>query len=160
MEPDSVNRLVEEAEELRKEVLSCFSGDPPEKIKYLFGDTSFFFQEEALAEWRRQERFDELIEYILYQYEETGGEEFWQQVLLDLRLKKDEARAHKLLNGLYPARAEKYRIAVKNYKKHPENHFSAANCAKAKGEVMKVLYEHAFVLENKAEEEQNKEEES
>ena len=116
-----------------------------------------FFQKETLAEWRRQEKYDELIEYILYQYEENGGEEFWQQVLLDLRLKKDEERAHKLLNGLYPKRAEKFWVALKNYKKYPNNHFCAANVAKAKGEVMKVLYEHAFVLENKPEEDQNQE---
>ena len=43
MEPESVNKLVEEAEELKKEVLGCFNGNPPEKIEYLFGDTSYFF---------------------------------------------------------------------------------------------------------------------
>lgn len=157
MEPESVNKLVDEADELRKQVLSEFSGKPPEKIEYLFGDMSSFFEEETLAEWRRQERFDELIEYILYQNEETGGEELWQSVLLDLRLKKDETRAHKLLNGLYPARAEAFWVALDNRKKYPENHFSVSNCAIAKGEVMKVLYEHAFVLENKPNEQQNKE---
>jgi len=157
MEPESVNTLVDEAEKLKKEVLSSFSGKPPEKIEYLFGDMSDFFHEETLAEWRRQERFDELIEYILYQYKEAGGEEFWQLVLLDLRLKKDEIRAHKLLNGLYPARADAFWVALKNYKENPDNHFSASKCAKTKGEVMKVLYEHAFVLENKPNDEQNKE---
>lgn len=155
MEPESVNALAEEAENMKAEVLQYFSGKPPERIRHLFGDMSFFFQEEVLAEWRKQERFDELIEYILYQYEEGGGEEFWQQVLLDLRLKKDEVRAHRLLDGLYPARAERFWMALQNYRKHPDNHFSAASCAKARGEVMSVLYEHAFLLENKPKEEQN-----
>lgn len=157
MEPKFIHTLVVETENLREEVLSSFSGKPPEKIEYLFGNMSDFFQEEVLAEWLRQERFNDLIEYILYQHAESGGEVFWQQVLLDLRLKNDEARAHKLLDGLYPARADVFWAALKNHKKYPENHFSAANCAKAKGEVMKVLYEHAFVLENKSKEEQNQE---
>src|SRR5687768_7713762 len=105
MEPESVNKIANRAEEMRAEVLRSFSGKPPQLIEYIFGDTSFFFLEEALAEWRRQEKYDELIEYILHVYAESGGEELWQQVLLDLRLKKDEQRAHKLLDGLYPARA-------------------------------------------------------
>jgi len=83
--------------------------------------------------------------------------ELWQQVLLDLRLKKNDRLAHTLLNGLYPARAEKFWVALKNYQDNADNHFSAASYAKAKGEVMTVLYEHAFLLENKPKKEQNQE---
>ncbi len=73
-------------------------------------------------------------------------------MLLDLRLKKDESRALRLLEGLYPGRAEKFWIKVKNAKKFSDNYLSAVGVAIAKGEVMKVLYEHAFILENKPEE--------
>lgn len=65
-------------------------------------------------------------------------------------------RAHRLLDGLYPARAEKFR-ALRNHRKYPDNHFAAASSAKTRGEMMKVLYEHAFLLENKPKEEQNDE---
>ena len=155
MEPDAVNKLAEEAEDMKKEVLALFPGKLPSRIKHLFGDMSIFFDEEVISEWRRQERFDELIEYILYQYDERGGEEIWQQVLLDLRIKNDEIRANKLLDGLYLGRAELFWVALKNSNEHPDNHFSAANLAKARGEVMKVLYEQAFIAENKPEEEQD-----
>lgn len=149
MEPAAVDLLEQEAERMKEELLQYFSGKPPERIEHLFSEASFFFQEEILGEWRKQGRYEELVDYILYQHEEAGGEELWQQVLLDLRLRNNEALAHKLLNGLYPARAEKFWVSLKNYKENPENHFSAAACAKAKGEAMKVLYEHAFLLENK-----------
>lgn len=157
MEPESVNKIAERAEQMRREVMQGFSGNPPELIEYLFGDRSFFFLEEALTEWRRQERFDDLIQYVLYQYADGGSDDFWQQLLLDLTLKNDEQRAHTLLDGLYEGRARKFRTALKNYRKHPDNHLSAAACAVAKGAAMKILYEHAFLLENKPEALQNKE---
>ncbi|MBU2985952.1 hypothetical protein KO528_11360 [Saccharophagus degradans] len=157
MEPDAVNTLEVEAEALKQKVINDLGENIPKDIEYLFNETAFFFLEEALANWRRSERYDELIEYILWNYKEKGGVEFWKQVLLDLRLKKDEDRAHKLLDGLYKGRSKRFWVAQKNFKKYPENHFSATACAQAKGEVMEVLYEHAFLLENKPEKEQNNE---
>jgi len=157
MEPESVNKLAEEAEDLRKDVLGLFNGNIPDKIKYLFGDTSFFFEEEIVAEWRRTERFEELVEYLLYQYEESGGEEICAQVLLDLRLKHNVKLAIKLLDGLCRIREEKFWIALKNYKKYPKNHFSKAALCKAKGILMSLLYEYAYILENRPIEQQDKE---
>lgn len=154
-EPEAINTLVAEAQSLKDEISGQFRGQIPSRIEGLFSDMSWFFQEQVLSEWRKAERFDELIDYILYQHEEHGGEELWSQVLLDLRLKKDEARAVRLLNGLFPARAENYWISFKNYKKHPDNHFCAADLAIRKADVMKVLYEHAFILENKKPENQD-----
>ena len=155
MEPEAVNTLAEEAGKMKEEVLESLSGNPPDQIKYIFSDMSSFFQDEVISKWRIQERFDELIDYILYQHDEHGGENLWQQVLIDLRLKKDEVRGSKLLDGLYPGRVRLFWIALENYKKHPDNHFCAAAFDKAKGEVMKVLYEHSYLLENKVEKEQN-----
>ena len=156
MEPDSLNTLAKESESLKEEVLASLSGKPPEKLAYLFCDTSYFFTDETLAEWRRQERYDELVEYILFNYEEGGEFHFWKQVLLDLRLRKDEIRAHTMLDGLYPGRLEKFKGALNKLKKHPENHFCIAAFYKAKGDVMDLLYEHAFLLENKPEQDQNR----
>ncbi|MBB1307812.1 hypothetical protein [Pseudoalteromonas sp. SR43-5] len=157
MEPEALNTLELEAENLKQKVKDDLGENIPKDIEYLFCETAFFFLDEALANWRRFERYDELIEYILWNYKEKGGVEFWKQVLLDLRLKKDEDRAHRLLDGLYAGRSKRFWDALKNFKKHPENHFSAATCAQAKGEVMEVLYEHAFLVENKPEAEQNTE---
>ena len=148
MEPKALNTLEIEAEALQEKVKSDLGGNIPKDIECLFSATSFFFLEQTLANWRRSERYDELIEYILWNYAERGGAEFWKQVLLDLRLKKDEKRAHRLLDGLYVGRSKRFWEALRNSKKHPENHFAVAACAQVKGEVMEVLYEHAFLLEN------------
>jgi hypothetical protein len=157
MEPEAVNNLVKEAERLREKIKEEAAGNFPQELEHLLDETSVFFQEEILANWRGAERFDELIDYILYEYAEVGGSELWQQVLLDLRLKNDEDRAHKLLDGLYHGRAERFWVALRNVKKHPKNHLGAATCLEAKGLVMAVLYEHAFLLENKPESKQNPE---
>ena len=149
MEPEVIDTWAKEAEDMNQETLRCFKGKPPKVIEYIFDTKSFFFQEEVLSEWRRQERYDELIEYILYQHEEHGGEKLWQQVLLDLRQKKDEKISFRLLEGLYLGRAKIFWIKLKNAKKYPDNYLCVVDVSIAKGEVMKVLYEHAFILENK-----------
>ncbi|ABC28907.1 hypothetical protein HCH_02076 [Hahella chejuensis KCTC 2396] len=149
MEPQAVNTLVDEAESLQESVSGQLKGCIPDELKHLFKDTSLFFQEEILAQWRIQERYDELIDYILYQHEEHGGEDFWKQVLLDLRLKKDEVRAFRMLEGLLPKRLDRVKVCSKNLKKYPDNYLSAANLGVAKGEALKVLYEYAYILENK-----------
>jgi len=149
LEPQAVNTLVVEAESLKVSVLNQLNGSGARELKHLFNETSLFFQEEVLAQWRIQERYDELIDYILYQYEEHGGESFWSQVLLDLRLKKDEVRAIRMLEGLLPKRLEKVKVCSKNLKKYPNNYLSAASLGIAKGGALKVLYEYAYILENK-----------
>lgn len=149
MEPKAVNTLVREAETLQKAVSKSLNGDIPHEIKHLFKDTSLFFQEEVLAKWRIQERFDELVDYIIYQFEEFGGEELWKQVLLDLRQKKDEKTAFRMLEGLLPGRMDRVKVCSKSLKKYPDNYLSAANLGIAKGEALKVLYEYAYILENK-----------
>lgn len=154
-EPEAINTLVAEAQSLKDQISRLFKGQIPSRVEGVFSDMSRFFEEQVLSEWRKAERFDELIDYILYQHEEHGGDDLWPQVLLDLRQRRDEARAVKLLDGLFRARAENYWISFKNHKKHPDNHFCAADLAIRKADVMKVLYEHAFILENKKPENQD-----
>ncbi|MCG8672617.1 MAG: hypothetical protein MI867_24660 [Pseudomonadales bacterium] len=157
MEPESINRLVKEAEEVKCSVRDRMGDNIALELSHLFDDTCYFFEEYVLGQWQLEKRFDELIDYILYLYADGGGNDFWKQILLDLRQGEDEDRGHKLLDGLYSGRLNQYKIARRNFKKNPNNHFSAAACAEAKGEVMKVLYEHAFLLENKPEHELNHE---
>lgn len=156
-EPESVNKLTEEAEVLREKTATCFVKDLPDSIQAIFSDMSFFFHEQVAFQWLSEGRYDDLIDYIIYEYEyeEAGGEELWTQLLLELRKKNDESKADRLLDGLYPARLELFVDVVKKLKKKPNNHFGMANVAKARGEVMKVLYEHAFLLENKPKAQQN-----
>lgn len=155
MEPAALNRIWKRAEEIRRELLAHFTGSPPDRIDALLGEMSSFCFDEAVAEWRAQERFDDLIDYILYQYADGGGDELWEQVLLDLRQKNDEDRGHRLLEGLYRGRIRKFKSAAENFRRNPTNHFSAAQYLISKGLVMKVLYEHAFLLENKRPDTQN-----
>jgi hypothetical protein len=150
MEPVSVNTLVEESEELKRSVLEGLSGEIPSQLRHLFNETNMFFQDEVLSQWRNLERYDELIDYIVYQYGEQGGEDLWKQVLLDLRLNKDVDKAIRLLDGLLPGRMGLYKSASKNSKKFPNNYLSAVSLSVITGEVMKVLYEYAFLLENQS----------
>jgi len=156
MESKAANTLVKEAEKLKKKAKADLSGNLPAALEHLFSENSLFFDEEILVQWRREERFDELIEYISYQYDERGGEEFWKQVLLDLRLKKEEKKALKLLDDLLPGRMKLLKAAKKSLDKFPSNYLSETTYFIAKGEVLKVLYEYAFIIENKPAEQVNK----
>ncbi|WMS88923.1 hypothetical protein [Pleionea litopenaei] len=156
MESKAANTLVKEVEKLKKKAKADLSGNLPAALEHLFSEDSLFFDEEILTQWRRDERFDELIEYVSYQYDERGGEEFWKQVLLDLRLKKEEKKALKLLDGLLPGRMKLLKAAKKNLDKFPGNYLSETTYLVAKGEVLKVLYEYAFIIENKPAEQVNK----
>ncbi|MEJ2743804.1 MAG: hypothetical protein P8176_15370 [Gammaproteobacteria bacterium] len=147
MEPDAVNTLADEVESYRLKTLKELPTSS--ELRKLYSETSTLPRDEILGRWRLDERFDELVDYVIYQYEEGGGEFFWKQLLLDLRLKKDEGRAFRLLEGLLPKRLDKVKVCSKNLKKYPDNYLSAANLVIAKGEALKVLYEHAYILENK-----------
>ena len=155
MEPDSVNKILEESESLRKKVLGKLNDLPPEDIKYIFEEYSPFFEQQIFEKWREQERFDELIEYILYNYECDKGEEEWTQVLLDLRLKNDEIRAFKLLQGLIAGRSELFWEAVNRRSKKTKSLFLEMAIAEKKGNLVKVLYEYIFIVENKKEEDKD-----
>lgn len=150
MEPVAVNTLVDESEALKLSALKGFSGEIPSQLTHLFNETNVFFQEEVLSKWRSLERYDELIDYIVYQYGEKGGEGLWKQVLLGLRLNNDFNRAVRLLDGLLPGRMDLYKVASKNSKKFPNNYLSLASLSVTTGELMKVLYEYAFLLENQS----------
>ena len=156
MEPKSLNTLVVESEKLKKTVQKNASKGILKDIEHLFSDNSFFFDQEVIANWRRENRFDELIDYIIYQYSDRGGEELWKQVLLDLRIIKDDQRCFRLLDGLLPGRKELLKVALKNEKKYPNNYLISAEVGICKGEVLKLYYEYAYIVENRAADEVDK----
>ena len=158
MEPDAINTLVKETESLVRDLRSEFKDGVPDRIKSIFSDTSKYLEVVITDEWRQHKRYDELIEYISYLYGEHGGERLWTQVLLDLRLNGDEKRALRLLGNLCPGREEKFWIAVEKANEFPDNYICKVEVAKKKGDVMKVLYEYAYILENKPSHERNEEE--
>ena len=151
------DKLAKEAEELRLDTLAQLGEEPPRKIKYLFSDSSRFFEKEVIVNWRETKRFDDLIEYILYNYEDNGGEELWKQILIDLKLSKDEERVHSMLNGLAKGRISLLKIAVENFAKHPNNYLCELDVAVRRAEVLKLLNERAWIAENKQSEEKNME---
>lgn len=155
MEPEAVNKILEESEILRIKVLDELNAEPPEEIKYIFNEYSSFFEALIFEKWREQERFDALIDYILYEYEYGKGEEIWTQVLLDLRLKNDENRAFKLLRGLMAGRSELFWDAINSRSKKNDSLFLEMAIAEKKGHLIKVLYEYVFIVENKKEEDKD-----
>ena len=151
------DKLAKEAEGLRLDTLAQLGEEPPRKIKHLFSDSSRFFKKEVIVNWRETKRFDDLIKYILYNYEDNGGEELWKQILIDLKLSKDEERAHSMLNGLAKGRISLLKIAVENFAKYPNNYLCELDVAVRRAEVLKLLNERAWIAENKQSEEKNME---
>ncbi len=150
MEPKAINSLVKEAEHLRVKARESISSGLSGELEHLFDEKTSFFDEEVLAKWRVQERYDELIDYILYQYAESGGEQLWKQVLLDLRLKKDDKKCFRMLDGLLVGRLDLLKVIQKSGKKFPENYLVSAEIAIRRGEVMKILYEYGYIVENRS----------
>jgi len=143
-----LNKLDARALEIRQSAESQIAGKIPDELVGLFSDNSFFFQEEAIADWRRSKKYDELIEYLIERFSDSGGEEMWSQILLDLRLEEEFSKAEELLSGLAKGRKEAVEIAGRNLEKHPNNYLIPVQLAITIGELMKILYEHAFLLEN------------
>lgn len=158
MEPKVLDTLAKESEDLKNKVLSELDGNIPEDIQHNFNDTSQYFSDQVLGSWRRQKRYDELIEYIHYQCETGGGEDFWKQVLIDLAIEKDEERALKLLRGLIPGRVAMYKAILKKKKQNPDNYMLDIGLASLVGHVMTVYSEYVFILENKPEESKDQKE--
>ena len=148
MEPDAVNTLAREAEELRRSVTASLSDGLPEPIQPTFAGSSTLFDELVIAQWRESHRFEELVEYLLYMYSESGGDELWKQVLLDLRLGGETALANKLLDGLFEGRLPAFKGAVRQLKRFPDNYMCSLGVEKARGCLADILYEHAYLAEN------------
>lgn len=152
MEPKAVNTLVKESENLRLKILNELNTPPPAEISHLFDETSQLFDKEIISSWRLEKRFDELIDYIIYMYGDYGGDEVWMQVLLDLRnFDGGDKKAMRLLEGLLKGRKRKYNSALKLAKKRPDSYFAQMSLAIHKGTLLKILYEYAYLLENKDE---------
>ena len=101
-----------------------------------------FEEQERLVfiEWLDNERFDDAITYVLYDYERGGGQEWWNDIRFELEKKKDVNRLHRLFRGLIPGRIDRYKISL------PHAHASlAGNMAEAieeKGEALRALFEY------------------
>jgi len=136
------------ASNLKKSAESRLAGNIPDELAGVFSENSYFFTEEAISEWRRAKNYDELIEYLIDRFSDKGGEDLWSQVLLDLRLDAEISKAEKLLIGLAKGRKEAVDIARGKLAKHSGNYLIPVQLAITVGELMKILYEHAFLLEN------------
>lgn len=151
------NKIAEEAEELRFKVLKKMGVQPPEEVAFLFNEYSHYFEEIIFEKWREEKRFDELIDYVLYQYDHAGGEAVWSQVLFDLKLNNEEVRALKFLQSLIAGRSVLFWDSVNKRKNGEKNNiYTEIAIANNKGELTKVLFEYLYILENQKKDLQNK----
>lgn len=150
-EPKALNTLISESEDLKDRTRKELPQELPAEIETLFGDWSEYFSEQVIFKWREEKRFDELIECILYQYEEFDGHPPWEQVLLDLRISKDEFRAERLLEGLLKQREKKLRGTLAKLKKKPHDLNLEVALTIHKASVLVLLAELEFIIANKSE---------
>ena len=155
MAPKVMDELAEEIAALRREAAAAFPSNLPPWIASILDESSLYLEEQVISKWRRERKYDEVIDYILYQFPDSGGTELWRQVLLDLRLEGHFDRGHRLLEGLFQGRLERFKVAAEKLRQHPENHFALAEASKREGELAEVLYEHAFLLENRPDDEKD-----
>jgi hypothetical protein len=76
-EPKALNTLTEESEELRSRMRSALPDGLPSEVESLFDEFSELFSELTINQWREEKRFDELIDYMVYQYDKFDGHKPW-----------------------------------------------------------------------------------
>jgi len=97
----------------------------------------------------KENRFDDLIDYIHYQYQDGGGEALIRELIASIKHKNETDKVFRLLDGLLPKRRAAYKAAKKHYKKNPDNYLSYAQCEIAKADVLKLLWEYSYTLVNR-----------
>jgi len=145
-EPKAINDLALESENLKNQTRDSLPRELPIEIESLFGDWSNHFSDQVIFKWREDKRFDELIDYLLYQYQSFDGHAPWEQILLDLNMEKDKKRAIRLLEGLLKEREKILRSTLKKYKEDPENLGLQVALTIHKASVLKLLAEMEYSL--------------
>lgn len=141
-------KVEKEAADLLHSTRAALDAGTPSVVDGLFGDYSRFFEEEVISSWRKQARYDDLVDYLTSEHQDAGGDDLWKQILLDLRILENWPLAMRLLDGLLAGRVEMAEIKLKNVRRFPGNHLSFANLMIVLGELMKILYEYAYIIEN------------
>jgi hypothetical protein len=151
-EPAALNNLTSERKELANRIRKQLPDVLPQEIEALFNEWSDYFNEQVILRWREEKRFDELIDYLIYQYEIFDGHPPWEQILLDLRLEKDESRAIRLLEGLLKEREKRLRGTLSKLKENPDNLNLQVALTIHKASVLALLAEMEFIIANKPKE--------
>lgn len=120
-EPQALNTLIDESDKLKAQTRKLLPETIPAGIEFIFGDWSDYFTDQILCQWRENKRFDELVDYLIYQYDEFDGHKPWNQVLLDLRLNNKKSLAIRLLEGLLKKREKKLATTLAKLKNEPDN---------------------------------------
>ena len=124
-------------DKLAKEVLKEESGLESQLGRDLTYLEMTRVQDDVLMKWIENKKYDDLINYILYQYECDDGFKWWKPVLYDLENIKDIKRIKKLLNGLLPCRLVRFKENLKYAKK--EFVGNMANAIEYKYKVLEIL---------------------
>ena len=156
-EPEALNTLASERAELKIRVRELLPEKLPLEIESAFGDWSEYFTDQVIHQWREDKRFDEIIDYLIYQYDEFDGHKPWGQVLLDLRLNNEKSKAVQLLEGLLMKREKMLISTLSKLKKDPENLNLQVALTIRKASVLSLLAEIEFVIHVKPVEDSYKE---
>jgi len=148
-ENDAVNTMAREMDELKEKVRLHLLANAPQEVKSAIGDSSRVLLDVVIGNWMKANRFDELIDYIHYQYQDGGGDVLIRELIASLKHNKETDKILSLLDGLLPSRRSAYRVAKKNYKKNPDNYLCYAQCEVAKGDILKLLFEYSMTLVNR-----------
>jgi hypothetical protein len=105
-EPEALNTLASERGKLKIRARELLPEKLSLEIESAFGDWSEYFTFQVIDQWRDDKRFDELVDYLIYQYDEFDGHKPWGQILLDLRLNNEKSKAIRLLEGLLKKKRE------------------------------------------------------
>ena len=151
-EPVALNTLVSERNKLEASVRKLLPENLPYEIDLFFGEWPDYFTEQIVFRWRDDKRFDELIDYLVYQYGAFDGHPPWQELLQDLRFEKEEPQAIRLLEGLLKEREKTLEISLSKLEQDPNNLNIQVALTIHKASVLQLLAEMEFVIANKAKE--------
>lgn len=113
----------------------------------MFWDEVLEIQNQLLDDWIRAERFDDLIDHALHEFEVQDGEAFCATLGHALCLKKDRARIERLLLGLTKSRETAFwRVWPRALEGHPGGVKEAARRMTAALESLAELWHCYSVL--------------
>lgn len=161
-EPKAVDQFADEFDELKKNIRDNLWEGAPEVLVRFSGEYNEMLSFAVIDKWFGEKKYDELIDYILYQLQDEYVDLYLWKIIRELVFelnKSDQLKSvNRLLDGLLKSRKKIYKVKKRNYKENPDNYLSYAQVEIGKANMLRLLYEKAWVYLNHKETNIHKEE--
>lgn len=151
-ETKAVSQFSEEFDELKKNIRENLWDGAPEVLVRFSGEYNEMFSIAIIDKWFGEKKYEELIDYLLYHLQDEYLDLYLWKIIRELVFElngNDQLESvNRLLDGLLKSRKKIYKIKRKNYKDNPENYLSYAQVEIGRANMLRLLYEKAWVYLN------------